>query len=114
VTKNELVKGLRAYVKELAADDTMLFGDIDCIARQLADMRLRLDIARKRPPPPMRPVGGKARELKRGEIGRNLSTPEGREFWDGDTCEVDTWPDWKRAGINVTETRATPRRIKPG
>jgi predicted Fe-S protein YdhL (DUF1289 family) len=51
-------------------------------------------------------------------ILRNLSTPESRAFWEG--CEraaeeVATWPDWKRAGINVAATRSEPRAtVKDG
>lgn len=42
------------------------------------------------------------------KITRNLDTPESREFWskaEEAAAEVATWPDWKRAGINVSQTR---------
>ena len=44
-------------------------------------------------------------------IGRNMSTPESRAFWESaekSAAEVQTWPDWKRAGINVTQMRDEP------
>lgn len=49
-------------------------------------------------------------------IYRNLSTPESRAFWAGveeSAREVLTWPDWKRAGINVADLRSTPREVPP-
>lgn len=49
------------------------------------------------------------------KIIRNLSTPEGRAFWksvEKSAAEVLTWPDWKRAGINVSDLRDTPRTIE--
>jgi addiction module HigA family antidote len=44
----------------------------------------------------------------RKKIYRNESTEEGRRFWAGvekvaEECRK--WPDWKRAGINVSATR---------
>lgn len=38
------------------------------------------------------------------KVYRNTSTPEGKAFWEPSAlaAEVETWPDWKRAGINVT------------
>lgn len=45
-------------------------------------------------------------------IYRDLSTPEKRAFWarcEASAAEVKTWPDWKRAGINVAALRETPR-----
>lgn len=46
------------------------------------------------------------------KVYRNLSTPEGRAFWTPSprAHEVDTWPDWKRAGINVTEIPGQPEK----
>jgi hypothetical protein len=41
---------------------------------------------------------------------RNMSTQESRDFWAfADACarEVRTWPDWRRAGINVAIERNT-------
>lgn len=52
------------------------------------------------------------------KIVRDLSTPERREFWarsEESAREVETWPDWKRAGINVaTERAATETREREG
>ena len=49
----------------------------------------------------------------RSKILRNTSTPEGKTFWDSAVeaaKEVDTWPDSKRAGINVSDRR---KIVKP-
>ena len=46
---------------------------------------------------------------------RNVSTPESRAFWesvDRSASLVRAWPSWKRAGINVSITRAYPRHMK--
>lgn len=46
------------------------------------------------------------------KIGRNLSTEESRAYWAAakkTAEEVSTWPDWKRAGINVSNIRSKPR-----
>lgn len=43
---------------------------------------------------------------------RNTSTEEGRAFWSSAeqaAAEVESWPDWKRAGINEAESRARAR-----
>lgn len=43
---------------------------------------------------------------------RNLSTEESREFWrkaEEAAEEINTWPDWKRAGINTVQIRSEPR-----
>lgn len=45
-------------------------------------------------------------------IARNLSTPESIAFWERaerSAAEVSEWPDWRRAGINVAQTRAEVR-----
>lgn len=45
-------------------------------------------------------------------IKRNLSTPKARAFWasaEANAADVETWPAWKRAGINVASTRSEPR-----
>lgn len=45
-------------------------------------------------------------------IRRDESTPERKAFWDRAkriAAEVRTWPDWKRAGINVADARPEPR-----
>ena len=45
-------------------------------------------------------------------IQRNLSTEESRNFWETaerSAAEVEKWPDWKRAGINVTQVREEAR-----
>lgn len=41
----------------------------------------------------------------KGKVSRDLSTPEGREFWklSDRAKEVESWPAWKRAGINEYE-----------
>jgi len=44
---------------------------------------------------------------------RNLSTLEMREFWrhaEETAAEVDSWPEWKRAGIDIATERKEPRR----
>jgi len=49
-------------------------------------------------------------------IVRNMSTPECREFWESAeraAAEAETWPDWKRAGINVAQQRSVPRVLEP-
>lgn len=46
------------------------------------------------------------------KIIRNMSTPESRAFWksaEETAAEVATWPCWKRAGINMSQLRDTPR-----
>ena len=46
------------------------------------------------------------------KINRNLSTKESRDFWrhaDASAQEVQAWPDWKRAGINVATERSAAR-----
>lgn len=49
------------------------------------------------------------------KVYRNLSTPEGRAFWtpSARAHEVETWPDWKRAGINVAEIPGLPEGERP-
>lgn len=47
-------------------------------------------------------------ECSTGAIRRNDETPEQRAFWKRAaeaSAEVATWPDWKRAGINVSDNR---------
>jgi len=52
------------------------------------------------------PAAGPGRRVCR--IRRNLSTSRSRAWW-ADALRVAaivrTWPDWKRAGINVAERR---------
>jgi hypothetical protein len=46
------------------------------------------------------------------KLQRNLSTPESRAFWEKAErtgAEVESWPDWKRAGINYAPQRREPR-----
>jgi len=46
------------------------------------------------------------------KILRNMSTEENRNFWETaerSAAEVETWPAWKRAGINVAPLRDEPR-----
>lgn len=48
------------------------------------------------------------------KIVRRMDTPTARAFWksaEESAQEVATWPDWKRAGINVAQVRPTPRRL---
>ena len=43
-----------------------------------------------------------------------MSTPKSREFWEGiekAAAEPASWPDWKRAGINVSDVRSEPRIV---
>ena len=52
--------------------------------------------------------------MRQVPVTRNLSTPESRAFWvacEATAAEVATWPDWKRAGINESQLRATPRPL---
>lgn len=42
-------------------------------------------------------------------IRRSTATPEAREFWtsaERNAAEVESWPAWKRAGINVADAKA--------
>jgi hypothetical protein len=45
------------------------------------------------------------RPKPRPVVYRNMSTPEARAFWEPSALakDVDNWPAWKRAGINVVE-----------
>lgn len=46
------------------------------------------------------------------KLVRNLATEENRAFWkrvEQAAVEVRSWPDWKRAGINVNQTRLEVR-----
>ncbi len=48
------------------------------------------------------------------KIVRNLATPKARAFWasaEESAREVESWPDWKRAGINVRQQRLVPREV---
>lgn len=48
------------------------------------------------------------------KIVRNMATEENRRFWAGveaSAAEVETWPAWKRAGINVAFLREEPREV---
>jgi len=50
------------------------------------------------------------------KITRNRETPGSREFWskaEASAEEVATWSEWKRTGINVAQTRDTPREPEP-
>lgn len=41
-----------------------------------------------------------------------MATEANRNFWkkaEEAAIIVRTWPDWKRAGINISQTRSTPR-----
>lgn len=104
MTKDQLVRELVKLAADIRDDSTMSHGDVDHVARCLAEQRtvLRCAIERRERegPPPMRPLGTKPHRIPDGKIGRNMSTPESRAFWDG--CdeaarEVATWPAWKRA-----------------
>jgi hypothetical protein len=47
------------------------------------------------------------------KILRNLSTDEGRNFWqtaERAAAPVEAWPAWKRAGINEAQLRQEPRQ----
>lgn len=48
------------------------------------------------------------------KIVRNMATAESKKFWEaaeGAAPEVQQWPLWKRAGINVAQVRKAPREI---
>jgi len=47
-------------------------------------------------------------------IVRNLATDESRDFWskaEKSAAEVETWPAWRRAGINVADLRTEAREV---
>ena len=49
------------------------------------------------------------------KIVRNMATAESRTFWETAeraAPEVQQWPAWKRAGINVAQTREQPRETQ--
>lgn len=51
--------------------------------------------------------------MKRTPVRRNLSTPASRAWWaeaERAAAIVRTWPDWKRAGVNVVDRRMAPKR----
>jgi hypothetical protein len=46
------------------------------------------------------------------KITRNMSTEASKVFWETaqkHASELEGWPDWKRAGINVAQERRAPR-----
>jgi hypothetical protein len=46
------------------------------------------------------------------KILRNMATEQSRNFWESaerSAAVVETWPAWKRAGINVSHIREEPR-----
>lgn len=48
------------------------------------------------------------------KIVRNMSTDESRAFWqtaERAAQEIENWPAWKRAGINVAQFRGEPRHV---
>lgn len=50
------------------------------------------------------------------KIVPDLSTPESRQFWkavENSAREVQSWPAWKRAGINVAPVRQETRESSP-
>ncbi len=50
------------------------------------------------------------------KILRNMSTEESKNFWEAaerSAAEVEKWPAWKRAGINVAPVRKEPREEPP-
>ncbi len=50
------------------------------------------------------------------KVTRNMSTQASRDFWKlaEETAEkVQSWPAWKRAGINVA-TERTPMKVESG
>jgi hypothetical protein len=52
------------------------------------------------------------------KIVRNMSTSASRTFWESaerGASEIEEWPAWRRAGINVAPLREQPREVpKPG
>lgn len=49
-------------------------------------------------------------------LTRNISTPAAREWWasaERAAPEVESWPAWKRAGINVADQRSEARELAP-
>lgn len=57
----------------------------------------------------------KMAEPKQAEpVQRDESTPEGKAFWAAAKAaaqSVATWPDWKRAGVNVATERSEPTEL---
>ena len=48
------------------------------------------------------------------KIVRNMATAEDRMFWERaqkGALQVEEWPAWKRAGINVSQVRQEPREM---
>lgn len=48
------------------------------------------------------------------KIVRDMSTPENKTFWQAAVLgapQLETWPHWKRAGINVSSIRQEPRQL---
>jgi hypothetical protein len=48
------------------------------------------------------------------KIVREMSTTESQRFWETAeraAAEVQQWPDWKRAGINVAQVLEEPRQL---
>lgn len=46
------------------------------------------------------------------KLVRNMSTDESKSFWESaekQAHQVESWPVWKRAGINVALERPEPR-----
>ncbi len=51
------------------------------------------------------------------KIVRNTSTAASQAFWESakqTSVEVKQWPSWRRAGINVSPTRATADAVRGG
>jgi len=50
-------------------------------------------------------------------LQRNMSTEQSRNFWETaerSAAEVEQWPAWKRAGINVSQVREETREEPVG
>jgi hypothetical protein len=50
------------------------------------------------------------------KIVRNMATADSKAFWESaerTASEVQQWPAWKRAGINVSQVREKPREMLP-
>jgi hypothetical protein len=105
-TKNQVVQRLRALADAVDGDTAMFYPDLDELVKHMAGIERVLAAAARRPDAqkPRAPSAGSQiptkDKLRKGQVTRNLSTPEGREFWDG--CEhsaiaCDSWTDAERA-----------------
>lgn len=54
-------------------------------------------------------------EVEREKITRRMDTEEAREFWAGvekAAKEVDSWPEWKKAGFDLLCNKKQSKKVK--